>query len=216
MLKKKILKIFGLILLVIMMVFLIHTIRNYIIITNLQNKISNYANSTNYYTKSVSRENNETVVTMEYYKKDNKEVVFLERNQNGEIYKISFYNNGERTNTFWDNKEGKTAQLNTDSIMRINIHNGTETDNKLQTLLESITANIKTTKCDGKDCYSAKGLFSTVSLSEEGATTYIYKDTGLMFKTIEGDRINERTYEFNNVNDSIFIEPDLSQYKIQK
>ena len=68
--KKKIFKILGIILLVVIAIFLIHTIRNYIIITDLQNKIDKYSNSTNYYTKSVATESNGTVVTMEYYKKD--------------------------------------------------------------------------------------------------------------------------------------------------
>ena len=48
--KKKIFKILGIILLVVIAIFLIHTIRNYIIITDLQNKIDNYSNSINYYT----------------------------------------------------------------------------------------------------------------------------------------------------------------------
>ena len=53
---KKIFKILGILLLVVIAIFLIHTIRNYIIITDLQNKIDNYSNSTNYYTKSVATE----------------------------------------------------------------------------------------------------------------------------------------------------------------
>ena len=119
--KKRIIKIIGIILIIILIFIAIHTIRNTIIISDLQNKIDNYSNSTNYYTKSVATESNGTVVTMEYYKKDKKEVVFLERNLNGEISKISMYNNGERTDTFWDNKESKTAQLDSGTIMGVNI-----------------------------------------------------------------------------------------------
>ena len=78
--KKRIIKIIGIILIIILIFIAIHTIRNTIIISDLQNKIDNYSNSTNYYTKSVATESNGTVVTMEYYKKDKKEVVFLERN----------------------------------------------------------------------------------------------------------------------------------------
>ena len=226
--KKKIFKILGIILLVVIAIFLIHTIRNYIIITDLQNKIDNYSNSTNYYTKSVATESNGTVdnwaediklrweYSMEYYKKDKKEVVFLERNLNGEISKISMYNNGERTDTFWDNKESKTAQLDSGTIMGVNIYNFTETDNKLQTFLGSIFANVKSTNYNGKECYIIKGFPSSLSLTFEGAETYIEKDTGLYLKTIEGDRTTERKYEFDKVDDSIFVEPDISQYTLKE
>lgn len=214
--KKKIFKILGILLLVVIAIFLIHTIRNYIIITDLQNKIDNYSNSTNYYTKSVATESNGTVVTMEYYKKDKKEVVFLERNLNGEISKISMYNNGERTDTFWDNKESKTAQLDSGTIMGVNIYNFTETDNKWQTFLGSIFANVKCTNYNGKECYIIKGFPSSLSLTFEGAETYIEKDTGLYLKTIEGDRTTERKYEFDKVDDSIFVEPDISQYTLKE
>ena len=214
--KKKIFKILGIILLVVIAIFLIHTIRNYIIITDLQNKIADYSNSTNYYTKSVATESNGTVVTMEYYKKDKKEVVFLERNLNGEISKISMYNNGERTDTFWDNKESKTAQLDSGTIIGVNIYNFTETDNKWQTFLGSILANVKSTNYNGKECYIIKGFLSSLSLTSEGAETYIEKETGLYLKTIEGDRTTERKYEFDKVDDSIFVEPDISQYTLKE
>ena len=177
--KKRIIKIIGIILIIILIFIAIHTIRNTIIISDLQNKIDNYSNSTNYYTKSVATESNGTVVTMEYYKKDKKEVVFLERNLNGEISKISMYNNGERTDTFWDNKESKTAQLDSGTIMGVNIYNFTETDNKWQTFLGSIFANVKSTNYNGKECYIIKGFPSSLSLTFEGAETYIEKDTGL-------------------------------------
>ena len=212
--KKRIIKIIGIILIIILIFIAIHTIRNTIIISDLQNKIDNYSNSTNYYTKSVATESNGTVVTMEYYKKDKKEVVFLERN--GEISKISMYNNGERTDTFWDNKESKTAQLDSGTIMGVNIYNFTETDNKWQTFLGSIFANVKSTNYNGKECYIIKGFPSSLSLTFEGAETYIEKDTGLYLKTIEGDRTTERKYEFDKVDDSIFIEPDISQYTLKE
>ena len=210
--KKKILKIIGIILLIVIAIFLIHTIRNYVIISDLQEKISKYVNSTNYRTKSVTTENDGSVVTMEYYKKDNKEVVFMERNLNGEISKISIYNNGERKDTFYDNKEGKTVQLNTDNLMSVNIYNFMESDSKWQTLFGSIFANIKSANCDGKDCYIIKGFLSSMSLNSTSSETYIEKDTGLYFKKVDGENISKREYEFDKVDDSIFVEPDIGLY----
>ena len=44
----------------------------------------------------------------------------------------------------------------------------------------------------------------------------IEKDTGLCLKNETGKIITERTYEFDSVNDDIFAEPDISQYKLQE
>ena len=196
----------------VIIICLIHTIRNYIIISNLQDKIAKYSNSTNYYTKSFTTESDGAVVTMEYYKKDTKEVVFLEKNLNEEIYKISMYNNGERIDTFWDNKENKTAQLDSEAFMTVSIYNFIETDNKWQTFLECILSSVKSDNCDGKECYIIKGLLAT----SKGEEIYIEKDTGLFFKTVEGEKISEREYEFDKVDDSIFVEPDISQYTLKE
>ena len=213
--KKKILKILGIILLIVIVIVLIHTTRNYIIISDLQEKATNYLNSVNYYTKSVAKENNGTVTTIEYYRKDNKQVVFTERNLNGEISKISMYNNGERIDTFWDNKEGKTAQLNSASMMSVNIYNRLETANKWQTFLGSMFASVKATNDDGKNCYIVKNFMSTSSLDDGKTETYIEKDTGLSIKDIQGELITQREYEFDKVEDSIFTEPDINQYTLK-
>ena len=213
--KKKILKVIGIVILVVIVIFLIHTIRNYIIISDLQNKIAKYSNSTNYYTKSVAEESDGTVVTTKYYKKDNKEALFLERNVNGEISKVSIYNNGERKDTFWDNKEAKIVRLNTENLMAVNIYNFTETDNKWQTLLGSMIASIKSTNCDGKECYILKRFPAAILVDSEKSEIYIEKDTGLYFKTVDEGRTSEREYEFDKVDDSIFVEPDISQYKLE-
>ena len=214
--KKQILKIIGVILLIVIAIFLIHTIRNYVIISDLQNKISKYANSTNYRTKSVTTENDGLVVTMEYYKKDNKEVVFLERMANNEVTKISMYSNGERTDVFTETKDSKVAQLNSGTIMSLGIYNHLENDSKWQTILGCISAKIKSVDYNGKKCYIVKEFMSSNSLTSEGVETYIDKETGLFVKSIDASIVNEREYEFNTVDDSIFTEPDISQYTLKE
>ena len=62
---KKLLKIIGIIIAILIIVFLIYAIRNYVIVTGLQNKIKPYFNSSNYYMKSVTKDNDGTIVTME-------------------------------------------------------------------------------------------------------------------------------------------------------
>ena len=43
---------------------------------------------------------------------------------------------------------------------------------------------------------------------------YINKQTGLLVKSVINDIIAQREYEFDNIDDSIFIEPDINQYTI--
>lgn len=213
---KKVLKIIGIVMAILIILLLIHTIKNYIIITDLQSKISNYQDSKNYHIKSVANSNNGTTnIKMDYYRKDNKQVIFIERNANGESVKLSMYDNGERVDTFTDTQDTKTAKLNSGELMTVNIYNYLETDNKWQTLLGCITAKIKSTNLNGKECYIVKGFLSSTSLTSEGAETYINKETGLFLKTTETEIITERDYEFYNVEDSIFTEPDISQYTLK-
>lgn len=212
---KKILKIIGIILIILLVLTLIHTIRNYIIIRNLQNKISKYSNSTNYFVKSESTKNDGTKIIMKYYQKDNKQAVFLEKTSNENEIKISRYNNGERVDTFTETKDSKVAQLDTSTLISVNIYNQLETDNKWQTFIGSIISNIRSEKCNDKECYVIKGFTSTTSLTFEETKIYIDKDTGLLVKVIEDETISNREYEFNNVEDTIFIEPDISQYTLK-
>lgn len=213
---KNVLKIALIVIAILLVILIIHTIRNYVIVTDLQNKIAEYNGSTNYHIKSVATENNGTIVKMDYYKKDGKQVVFMERNVNNEITKISMYNNGERTDTFTETKDSKTAQLNSGTIMSVGIYNHLENDSKWQTILGCISAKIKSVDYNGKECYIVKEFMSSTSLTFEGAETYIDKETGLFVKSTEADIVNERSYEFNMVDDSIFTEPDISQYTLKE
>lgn len=212
---KKVFKIIGIIIPILIILMLIHTIRNYIIITDLQSKISNYQNSKNYHIKSVANSEDGTTNTkMDYYRKNNKQAIFIERNTNGETIKLSMYDNGERVDTFIETQDSKNAKLNSDDLMTVNIYNYLETDNKWQTFLGCITARIKSTNLNGKECYIVKGFLSSTSLTSEGAEIYIDKETGLFLKTTEVKIITERDYEFDKVEDSIFTEPDISQYTL--
>ena len=137
-------------------------------------------------------------------------------NEYGEISKISMYNNGERTDTFWDNIENKIVELDSGTIMSVNIYNGLETDNRWQTFLGCITSNIKSVNYNGKECYSIRGFISSTSLNSEDTETYIEKDTGLLVKSTDRQTLTEKEYKFDNVEDTIFIEPDISEYTLKE
>lgn len=44
---------------------------------------------------------------------------------------------------------------------------------------------------------------------------YLEKNTGLYVKSIIDESNSEREYEFDTVDDSIFSEPDISQYTLK-
>lgn len=213
---KNVLKIVLILITIFLVLLIVHTIRNYVIITELQDKIAEYNNSINYHIKSFATEKNGTIVKMDYYKKDNKQVVFMERERDSELTKISMYDNGERTDTFTETKESKIAQLNNGKIMPLVISNYLENASKWQTFLGCVSARIKSVEYNEKECYVVKNFMSLTSLSYENTEVYIDKETGLLVKTIESGIENERQYEFNMVEDSIFAEPDISQYKLKE
>ena len=193
---KKILKIIGIIVGILIILLLVHTIRNYIIITDLQDKFSQYSDSSNYYIKSIATEDNGTIITMKYYSKDNKQVVFLERNINGETSKISMYDDGEKTDTFWDNKENKIVQLDSETMIEINIYNRLETDNNWQTFLGSIFASVKSTNYNGKECYVIRKN-SRDSKSLNYNECWIDKETMMNVRNVMNTQ-NENTQQYSD------------------
>lgn len=215
---KKVLKIIGIVLLLLLVLILIHTVRNFIIIKNLQESFRKYEAKNNYHITSVAKENENTTVTMNYYRKDNKQVVFLEKNTNGEILKLSMYDNGERVDTFIDNEKEKTCRLDVGTeVIQVNLVNYLETDNTWQTFLGSIFARITKGDYNQNECYIINNFTSPLFMSDADKNeVYLEKDTGLYIKSIFGKTVTDRNYEFDNVEDSIFEEPNIGEYKILK
>ena len=215
--KKKVLKIIGMIILVVIIMFLIYVLRNFIIIKKLKNNFSKYENSQNYHITSVVKSESDMTVKMNYYKKENKQVVFMERKTSEEDLKFTMYDNGERVDIFIDNGSEKTCRLGVGTeLVQVNLVNYLETDNDWQTFLGCMSSKIKSADCKGKKCYVIKDFMSSTSLTFEGSETYIDKETGLMVRTIEDGVTYDREYEFDKVEDSVFVEPDISQYTLKE
>ena len=214
--KMKILKI---ILLIILIIFGIHIGRNMIIISSLNNKANNYVSSSNYH-KETTNFNGDNLMIIDTYYKDGKTVTFLRRVTEKEINKISVYQSGDITNTYFETGDDKKAQLNQkDAFLVSNIFNYLESNNIFEILIRSVTTNIKTVNCNGKDCYLMTDYFSSDLLTSRNDSAYIDKETGLIIRmTMSGDSkdtVTDYTYEFDTVTDDIFIEPDINEYKIQ-
>ena len=215
---KKVLKIIGIILLIILILVVIHTIRNTIIISGLQNKVKQYSNSNNYHIKATTQVSENTTMIINQYQKEEKQLLILERIVNDEKVKISYYNTGSRIDMFTETKDEKIAELGkVNEILGLNSITPLQTDNLWQTILYGLPTRITTVKVNDYECYSIDDFLSPYNLLGKNKTEYdIEKETGLVRKIILDDQISMREYDFENVDDSIFIEPDISQYKIQE
>lgn len=128
------------------------------------------------------------------------------------------YDSGTRIDTFTETKDFKTVKLNSaSSMVGAQIIDVFQTDNLWQTFLYSIPARIKTVKIEEKNCYVIENYLSPYLLYGTNNTEYyIEKETGLVIKTIIDDTTATREYEFDNVDDQIFVEPDVSQYTLRE
>lgn len=210
--KKNILKIVLIIILVVIVIFLINTFRKFFIIQGLQENLGTYISSTNYYMKMSTIENDKTTLTADIYKKNGNAVAIIERDNT----KVSFYNNGSTTDIFIEDTEGKKAELNSNATIDFEIPDYLKTDNGWRTFCASLFSNIKSLEIEGKEYYVLKGNLDYVFIGVPSDTKEIYieKDTGLCLQLTHNDTIQKYEYEFDNVSDEIFIEPDVEQYEV--
>ena len=218
--KRKILITILLIAIISILAFLAFTIREMITLKNLNIKVAQFVNNNEHYEKIINDSGNTTTIT-EYYCKGDNAVLFLNTTlkATGETRKLTNYFKGDKVNSYIESGEDKIALLNTNGIpSKVMIRQVDSGNNLWELFLMSLATSIRSEECNGKDCY-------VLSLGEN-SKTYIDKETGLTLKAIEGTVVDENGnesvqtmqyhYEFDNVDDNIFVEPDISKYKIQE
>lgn len=220
------LKLLKIILLIIISVFVIITGRKVIIMSSLSNRADKYVNSENYHIESISYNGDELMKIDSYYK-DGKSLIVLKSIKENSTNKISMYNNGKVTNTYYETGNNKTAKLNESDVgLRVHIVNYLD-NNLFGHIFASLTANIKTINRNGKECYLINNYWSSEILKGTQDITYIEKETGLIIRQSDGityktssgtqiEAVRDLKYEFGTVTDEIFIEPDISEYEIKK
>ena len=218
--KRKILITILLIAIISILAFLAFTIREMITLKNLNIKVAQFVNNNEHYEKIINDSGNTTTIT-EYYCKGDNAVLFLNTTlkATGETRKLTNYFKGDKVNSYIESGEDKIALLNTNGIpSKVMIRQVDSGNNLWELFLISLATSIRSEECNGKDCY-------VLSLGEN-SKTYIDKETGLILKAVEGTVVDENGnesvqtmeyhYEFDNVDDNIFVEPDISKYKIQE
>ena len=218
--KKKIIKIIIVVLLVILILFVGNIIRKMIIISDINNKVSKYINNNNHYEKIVTNYSDTETVT-KYYCKGENAVIFITTTlkDTGEKRQLTQYCKGDKYNSYFDVGETKLAILDSNGVpSKVLIMEIDYNDSLWNLFYLALTTPITSVTYNEKECYFLNSPVTRQS--------YIDKETGLTLRAIDGqsqdsngnktDIIVEYEYSFDNVDDSIFIEPDISEYKIQE
>ncbi len=84
----------------------------------------------------------------------------------------------------------------------------------LRTFIRAIPTTVRSKNINGKDCYEITNFESDISMTEVGKNVlYIEKDTGLLIEQETQTTITTKEYNFDIIDSSIFIEPDISEYE---
>ena len=216
--KKKIIIAILIMTLLCIILFICLTLRKVTIMRNISKIASKYNNYENYYEKIT---NTTQKITTEYYKNGDQTKTIMNRDAGENSTTITYFNKNGKNNSYYEPVNGqKKARLNNEGAMlQTNIIVLTFGDNFGYDFYSATKTIIKNTILNGKECYLFKDIVY-------GNYMYIEKDTGLILKMQDGyisDENNKDTpiiveyeYKFDTVTDNDFIEPDISQYKVEE
>lgn len=210
---------------IILSIFIIMTIRKFVIFTNLNYLNKEKQSIDNIYSKvTINQE------TIETFIKGNAEKIILKRN--GET--ITQLTKPEYRILYKDNGVNKTRSVYNDDY---NKHmNMAENQNKIANFVDYITlpekiwssicSSVKTETINGQAYYVISGHNTNIVYYEntKNVKVYINKDTGLTYKRVE--EINENgnireevamyEYKFNTVTDNDMAELNNEEYELEK
>ncbi|MFQ8661842.1 MAG: zf-HC2 domain-containing protein [Clostridia bacterium] len=230
--------ILKLIISLILVVFIILTARKVIIISSLSKNAENTINTSNYHTVTYSYYLEDYSKTEVFSLGDKKKIITTQRKDNG-INKITIFARKNESSSendkkyianiyreVKDEKDGKiekVVNLNQEIEIFVNPQNVTKTENYLQLFVYSILSSVKDTTFNGEECYYISNFKSVNNNLEEGM--YVNKSTGLPISSIayeyknpDGTRgrvpTSDYIYEFNEVKEEEFVEPNIDEYKV--
>ena len=230
---KKRLFLFKLIIISILIIFITITARKMIIISNISSKSEETAKSNNYHSIEY-KYNYGTYEKIEKFKLEDKVKLILssiddENYQTITIYtkeKVSEDEYGTRyiSNIYVNSNENNTAYLNQNIGILVEMQDVLHTDNLWDLLRNSLTCSISTTKVNGKNCYFISNFNGIYNYYPSGV--YIDKELGIPVSAVASEYENsegtkqyeeprEFKYEFNNVKESDFVEPNIANFEIK-
>lgn len=210
------LKIFKSIVLMVVLIFMVHVVRNMIIINTLQNRRKNYdINNHNNYSLKVHNYLGNQLVHTEFYKKDDKTLQITDSVGN---HKDFLYTVGENATYYTENSGTKSVEnLKAGEIILMDSPQYFIHENFVEYLWMSICTSIRSDMCNNIECYRITNIpQSNTNWAMDVA--YIEKETGLTIRLIgdvndeEISRVVDYEQCFDDVSDDVFIQPDISEY----
>lgn len=229
------LKIVFVIFLAIIILFGANVIRKYTILKQVADKADETINVNNYHKKVYWYDKDKTSIVDYYGLNDKRKMVRREISDKGTkvvtIYgtKISedeFGNKQYNCNVYTVDGETKTVELNKTIGMGIDPQNPIEISkgSTLSLLFMASRVSIKNDTYNGENCFFISTNSSNVAFNFLSNAEFISKNTGLTINSmsyeieVEGGEntrwpASDYEYEFNNVSEAEFTEPDISEYK---
>ncbi|MNL37756.1 hypothetical protein D3C87_1599180 [compost metagenome] len=190
----------------------------------MQDNLSKYRNSENYHYTMYSYNTNKYVIK-DIYCLGEKKLVSITNVVDGEKTVNKVFINADKMNIYTEKNNKKIANINKDGRFYEQIPDNLYTENFLQTIIGSAFASVKKVKCNGIESYYVENFASPFVLSEGGI--YLNKDTGLPIRVMSSNsitnfqkenqsgEITDYIFEFNNVKEENFQEPNIADYEVQ-
>ncbi len=220
--KIKLWKIIVSIILVLVIIFIIFTVRKAIILSSIDNKVSDYENNTkNIYIKSISTTSEYTLEMQRYIKEDVDKLIIEKKPKDGSIFKViqiddehkhKVYTQKDEMKVYFESEFGgispkpvrgshiQAPKGVTPFASYTTLINAGYSDNILQRILSSITTKIKTVKIDEKEYYEITAGFCSNMIYDKNiqkTLIYVEKDTKLAYKMVE--IVNENGEQKENI-----------------
>lgn len=215
-------KIIVAILVIVLLVFVINTIRKVIVFNKLQEKISVYEKSKNMYLKIDS----EKSITERAIKNDIDKLVIKYKDKPMTIVQLK-NENGYKNYIFYEKiKKVAITDVNSMDILKVaKINNTIRTNSFIDKIIKCITSKISTETINGKEHYVIEGKLNRSQLMLPNVVSmkaYIDKETGLTMKLVEITKETDNTkkehitnyeYNFDSIDNEKISEPDIRGYK---
>lgn len=207
--KRLVIRTILIIVVTIILLLIAHICRNYFIGQEIMRNMIRYMGSTNYHFTEKAINKNESSIVDIYVKNDRRASFTKEDYDEVGTEEMAVYCSGDKMNIYKETTDGKKfAMIGVDNSDPINFFLGYYVDISPFEFLSSLISEVM---IDGKVCYKINTIFDDVDDNPD----YVFeKETGLIVGLLYEDFSVKLEYEFDKVEDSIFIEPNLEEYEI--
>lgn len=206
-----------------MLAFGANTLRNYRILEELRQTLKETQKISNYHLTTSFKIFNYGMQVIDIYRKGEKGVSIAQAiTTYGQKYKTTSYFKGNRRAMYKEGNNGekyeKTVEIDENYQLGLpQIGNWfleePETEGGTSKLWMSTRVKIAKTTYQGKECYVIENDRFSKDPNKH-IIYYIEKDTGLIVRQIQNDNNTDYSYEFGNVDDEIFKEPNIEEYEM--